>query len=59
VGIINAEIETAAKAPLNTVIPAKAGIHWLLTRIEEAKWIPAYAGMTISGRYRIPLSREG
>jgi hypothetical protein len=26
------------------VIPAKAGIHWLLT---VAKWIPAFAGMTI------------
>jgi hypothetical protein len=25
------------------VIPAKAGIHWLLT---NAKWIPAFAGMT-------------
>jgi len=25
------------------VIPAKAGIHWLLT---VAKWIPAFAGMT-------------
>jgi hypothetical protein len=26
------------------VIPAKAGIHWLLT---VAKWIPAFAGMTV------------
>jgi hypothetical protein len=25
------------------VIPAKAGIHWLLT---AEKWIPAFAGMT-------------
>jgi hypothetical protein len=25
------------------VIPAKAGIHWLLA---AAKWIPAFAGMT-------------
>jgi len=25
------------------VIPAQAGIHWLLT---VAKWIPAFAGMT-------------
>jgi hypothetical protein len=25
------------------VIPAQAGIHWLLT---AAKWIPAFAGMT-------------
>jgi hypothetical protein len=25
------------------VIPAKAGIHWILT---GAKWIPAFAGMT-------------
>ena len=27
-----------------SVIPAKAGTHWLLT---VAKWIPAFAGMTI------------
>jgi hypothetical protein len=25
------------------VIPAKAGIHWIVT---VAKWIPAFAGMT-------------
>jgi hypothetical protein len=28
------------------VVPAKAGIHWLL---KIAKWIPAFAGMTIFG----------
>ena len=28
------------------VIPAKAGIHWLLAL---AKWIPAFAGMTTKG----------
>jgi hypothetical protein len=28
----------------NIVIPAQAGIHWLLT---VAKWIPAFAGMTL------------
>jgi hypothetical protein len=28
---------------LKLVIPAQAGIHWLLT---AAKWIPAFAGMT-------------
>src|SRR6267154_1084211 len=28
----------------NIVIPAKAGIHWFLT---VAKWIPAFAGMTL------------
>jgi hypothetical protein len=27
-----------------TVIPAKAGIHFAL--LAEAKWIPAFAGMT-------------
>jgi hypothetical protein len=27
------------------VIPAKAGIHWFLAL---AKWIPAFAGMTLS-----------
>jgi hypothetical protein len=31
----------------NIVIPAKAGIHWLLT---VAKWIPAFAGMTLALR---------
>jgi hypothetical protein len=30
----------------NIVIPAQAGIHWLLT---VAKWIPAFAGMTLVG----------
>ena len=38
---------------LNTVIPAKAGIRWLLT---VAKWIPAFAGMTIALRKLSPIS---
>jgi hypothetical protein len=36
------DIRAVALAP-KFVIPAKAGIHWLLT---DAKWIPAFAGMT-------------
>jgi uncharacterized protein len=32
---------------LNSVIPAKAGIHWLLNFRSILKWIPACAGMTV------------
>jgi hypothetical protein len=34
----------------NIVIPAQAGIHWLLT---VARWIPAFAGMTLVGMNRV------
>jgi hypothetical protein len=53
---LHATSEKPAEAPsgldpaliINSVIPAKAGIHVdILRRIE--KWIPAFAGMTILG----------
>jgi len=31
-----------------TVIPAKAGIHFAVTR--KSQWIPAFAAMTVRGR---------
>jgi len=51
----NREKYEALSELLYSVIPAKAGIHLDLREVfatrerPKAKWIPAFAGMTVSG----------
>ncbi|HET7301036.1 MAG TPA: hypothetical protein VFJ01_10355 [Oleiagrimonas sp.] len=40
---------------LSVVIPAKAGIH--VAVMQDKKWIPAFAGMTVWKLFETPCSR--
>jgi hypothetical protein len=47
IGVFGAGPSSLPSSALPTVVPAKAGTHFDFAA--ERKWIPAFAGMTMSG----------